>query len=188
MSDKELKKSILYTGGGDDGATSLIGGVRVAKTHPRLCAYGTIDELNSFIGLLMSEITDEYELETLQFVQNCLFEAGAYLADDSEKAVCNITQETVQRIERAIDFIDGNLPRMKGFVLPGGCRSAALAHVCRTVCRRAEREICRLSVKITLDSQLFVFINRLSDLLFAIARNECMLKNKTEIIWQKSCS
>ncbi|MDR1780680.1 MAG: cob(I)yrinic acid a,c-diamide adenosyltransferase [Tannerella sp.] len=182
-----MKKSILYTRGGDGGTTSLAGGTRVAKTHLRIEAYGAIDELNSFIGLLVASISDEYTIETLQAVQHRLFDVGAYLADARQNAGCNISAETVEQIEKVIDLIDSELPRLKGFILPGGCQTAALAHVCRTVCRRAEREIIRLSETISVDAQLLKYVNRLSDLLFAIARRECMLKNKSEFLWENAC-
>ncbi|MDR1408399.1 MAG: cob(I)yrinic acid a,c-diamide adenosyltransferase [Tannerella sp.] len=183
-----MKKSILYTGGGDRGTTSLVGGERVSKTHPRIEAYGTLDELNAFIGLLVAEVDDEYTCEVLQLIQHRLFTVGAYLATGTENAESHITAEIVRSIEESIDCMDGSLPRMKGFVLPGGCPTAALAHVCRTVCRRAERLIYRLSEISPVDAHVLTFMNRLSDLLFAIARNECRLKNKEEIIWKNTCS
>ncbi|MDR1331241.1 MAG: cob(I)yrinic acid a,c-diamide adenosyltransferase [Tannerella sp.] len=181
-----MKKSILYTGGGDRGTTSLVGGDRVSKTHPRLEAYGTLDELNSFIGWLVAEVNDPATLEILERIQNSLFTVGAYLANGAENAESHITQDTIRDIEEAIDRIDGNLPRMKGFVLPGGCRSAALAHVCRTVCRRAERMIYRLADAAPVAPSVLTYMNRLSDLFFAIARNECRLENKEEIIWKNT--
>jgi cob(I)alamin adenosyltransferase len=182
-----MKKSVLYTGGGDRGMTSLAGGTRVSKTHPRIEAYGTLDELNAFTGWLTTQVDDGATLEILQSVQHELFHIGACLADDTENAESRITQESVRRIEEAIDRIDSGLPRMKGFVLPGGCPSAALAHVCRTVCRRAERLIYSLSETAPVDSTVLTYVNRLSDLLFAVARNECYLKNKAEIIWKNTC-
>jgi cob(I)alamin adenosyltransferase len=166
--------------------TSLVGGARVSKTHPRIEAYGTLDELNSFVGWLAAEADDAGTLETLQHIQHRLFRIGAYLATDTDTAESGITPEDIARIEAAIDRIDSSLPRMKGFVLPGGCTTAALAHVCRTVCRRAERLIYKLSEDAPVDAPVLVYINRLSDLLFAVARNECRLKNKEEIIWNSS--
>ena len=235
-----MKKSKLYTRQGDDGTTSLVGGHRVPKTHPRLEAYGTIDELNSFIGLLITEIEDTEVQNILLSVQHKLFAIGSYLATDPQKTTPNsplstpnaqrptlnsqfsilnsplstlnsqfsilnsplsilnsqfstlnsqfstlhsppcIPPTAIQRLEQAIDLLDGKLPAMKGFVIPGGCRSTALAHVCRTVCRRAERQIFRLNAGASLDRSVLVFINRLSDLLFVIARQECVRKNIDE--------
>jgi len=187
----KMKKSILYTGGGDKGMTSLAGGRRVPKTHPRLEAYGTIDELNSFLGLLITETGDKQIQELLLFVQSKLFDAGSYLAADPSETdyplESRIAENAIKRIEEAIDRIDSLLPKMKGFVLPGGTRAAALAHVCRTVCRRAERAVFKLAETETVEENIFVFMNRLSDLLFVIARRECLLKKGEEIFWRNSC-
>lgn len=140
-----MKKSIIYTGGGDKGTTALVGGFRVPKTHPRLEAYGTIDELNSHIGLLMAEMDDPETLDTLRFVQHKLFTVGSYLATDPTKTdfriESRVTPEAIRRLEGAIDRLDAQLPRLKAFVLPGGNRASAEAHVCRTVCRRAGRRL-----------------------------------------------
>jgi cob(I)alamin adenosyltransferase len=186
-----MEKSKIYTGGGDKGKTSLVGGFRVSKTHPRLEAYGTIDELNSFIGLLLAEM-EEYELrELLLFIQSKLFTVGSYLATDPSrteyKIESHISEDSIKRIEEAIDLIDSQLPRLKSFVLPGGARSVALAHVCRTVCRRTERNIYQLAETDTVEEPVLVFMNRLSDLLFVIARKECLLKNGEEIFWNNTC-
>ena len=211
----DSKKSKIYTGGGDKGNTSLVGGFRVSKTHPRLEAYGTVDELNSFIGLLIEEVGDDYTRELLLFIQSKLFTVGSYLATDPSKTEYKIesliTDDSIKRIEDAIDLIDSKLPKMTAFVLPGGSRSAALAHVCRTVCRRAERYIYRLAEadeiaetgevtqfneyeksdvteKINeVEEPVLVFMNRLSDLLFVIARKECILKKGEEIFWNNTC-
>jgi ATP:cob(I)alamin adenosyltransferase len=171
----------LYTRLGDKGKTSLVGGVQESKTHQRLEAYGAIDELNSFIGLLRTEIVDTRKNELIQWVQHKLFSVGSCLATDTEqtklKPECLITAENILRLEEGIDLFDSELPEMRTFILPGGCRSAALAHVCRTVCRRAEREIFRLNEIIPIHDCLLVFVNRLSDLLFVIARHECIICN-----------
>jgi ATP:cob(I)alamin adenosyltransferase len=184
----EMKKSIIYTGGGDKGTTALVGGFRVPKTHPRLEAYGTIDELNSHIGLLMADVDDPETLDTLRFVQHKLFTVGSYLATDPTKTdfriESRVTPEAIQRIESAIDRIDGQLPRLNAFVLPGGNRASAQAHVCRTVCRRAERCIYRLTeTGAEVEEPVLIFMNRLSDLLFVIGRNECVRCGDDEIIW-----
>ncbi|MDR0574637.1 MAG: cob(I)yrinic acid a,c-diamide adenosyltransferase [Tannerella sp.] len=186
-----MEKSKIYTGGGDKGKTSLVGGFRVPKTHPRLEAYGTIDELNSFIGLLITEVDDDNVCDLLQFVQSSLFTVGSYLATDPSKTEykieSHITEDSIKKLEQAMDLMDSRLPKMKSFVLPGGCRSAALAHVCRTVCRRAERNICRLAETDKVEDPVLVFMNRLSDFLFVIARRECILKNGEEIFWNNTC-
>ena len=186
-----MKKSKIYTGGGDKGKTSLVGGFRVPKTHPRLEAYGTVDELNSFIGLLIEEVDDSNTRELLLFIQSKLFSVGSYLATDPSKTEykieSHITDDCIKKIEEAIDLIDSDLPKMISFVLPGGSRSAALAHVCRTVCRRAERNIYCIVESDEVEEPVLVFMNRLSDLLFVIARKECLLKKGEEIFWNNSC-
>jgi len=186
-----MKKSFIYTGGGDKGTTSLVGGQRVSKGHLRLEAYGTVDELNSYLGLFITEIEEQKVIDTLQFIQHKLFTVGSYLATDTAttqlNAASQIKTEDIQKIEQAIDEIDNKLPKMKGFILPGGCKSASLAHICRTICRRAERYICRLAEVENVNDEVLTFVNRLSDYLFIIARYECLLKNKEEIIWDNTC-
>ena len=184
-------KSKLYTRGGDKGMTSLAGGARVPKTHARVETYGMIDELNAFIGLLATETDDEATQELLLFIQSKLFETGSYLATDPSKTEFRIenriTDDTIKKMEEAIDRIDSELPKMKTFVLPGGTRTAALAQVCRTVCRRAERAVFKLAETEEVEANMLVFINRLSDLLFVISRRECLLKKGEEIFWDNSC-
>ena len=186
-----MKKSVIYTGTGDKGTTSLVGGQRVSKASERIESYGTIDELNSFIGLLMTAMKEGPDTEFLSFVQHKLFNIGSYLATDQEtteiQVPSRVSEESVERMEREIDRIDGELPKMKAFILPGGCRSAALAHVCRTVCRRAEREIYRLAETAPVEDLVLKFINRLSDYLFVLARKECIQHNGKEIIWDYTC-
>ena len=186
-----MKKSVIYTGTGDKGTTSLVGGQRVSKASDRIESYGTIDELNSFIGLLMTAMEEGPDTEFLSFVQHKLFNIGSYLATDQEtteiQVPSRVSEESVERMEREIDRIDGELPKMKAFILPGGCRSAALAHVCRTVCRRAEREIYRLAETAPVEDLVLKFINRLSDYLFVLARKECIQHNGKEIIWDYTC-
>jgi cob(I)alamin adenosyltransferase len=188
----DTKKSKVYTKTGDQGTTSLVGGKRVAKSDARIESYGTTDELNAFIGLLMNEVTAKEDLDTLRFVQHKLFAIGSYLATDREstelKPESRISPENISRIEQEIDRIDSRLPPMKHFVLPGGSRPAALAHVCRTVCRRAERQIYRLHEAAEVEEPVLVFINRLSDYFFILARKECIKNNGDEIIWDYTCS
>lgn len=186
-----MKKSTIYTGGGDKGTTSLVGGHRVSKADQRIESYGTVDELNSFIGLLITSIATENDKNFLLFVQHKLFTIGSYLATDPEKTEFKIeskvTPESIEKIEREIDRIDEQLPKMKNFLLPGGNTPAALAHVCRSVCRRAERQIYRLAESCNVEVPLLTFMNRLSDYLFVLARQECRKNNGEEIIWDYTC-
>ena len=186
-----MKKSIIYTGTGDKGTTSLVGGERVSKAHQRIESYGTVDELNSFIGLLITSLEEKADQDFLQFIQHKLFTIGSYLATDQEntelKVESKVMPETITRIEREIDRLDNELPKMRNFILPGGSRPASLAHVCRTVCRRAERQIYRLAETIPVEEPVLVFINRLSDYLFVLARKECIRNNGKEIIWDYTC-
>lgn len=186
-----MKKSIIYTKTGDKGTTSLVGGQRVSKAHQRIESYGTIDELNSFIGLLMTSLEDQKDIDFLSFIQHKLFTVGSYLATDQDttelKIESKVTQETITRIEQEIDRIDSELPKMTNFILPGGCRSASLAHVCRTVCRRAERQIYRLADTVQVEEPVLIFVNRLSDYLFVLARKECINNHGKEIIWDYTC-
>ena len=186
-----MKKSIIYTGTGDDGTTSLVGGQRVSKAHERIESYGTIDELNSFIGLLITELGDEADKRFLLFVQHKLFTIGSYLATDQTttdlRIESQVMPESIERIEREIDRLDAALPKMRAFVLPGGCHSAALAHVCRTVCRRAERRILTLGEQVEIASELLAYVNRLSDYLFVLSRKINLDEKKDEIFWKNSC-
>ncbi|MDR2389454.1 MAG: cob(I)yrinic acid a,c-diamide adenosyltransferase [Tannerellaceae bacterium] len=187
-----MNKSMIYTRTGDGGTTSLAGGKRVSKTDIRLECYGTTDELNAWIGLLTTGISEKEDLDFLLFLQHKLFSVGASLATDKENAKPKgepcITPENISRIEREIDRIDRDLPRMKHFILPGGCRTAAQAHLCRTVCRRAERLIYRLHEKDEVEESIRIFMNRLSDYFFVLARKECVGNNAGEIIWDYSCT
>lgn len=135
-----MKKSLVYTKTGDKGTTGLIGGTRVPKTHIRLEAYGTVDELNSNLGLLATYLMDEHDLNFVQSVQDKLFAIGSHLATDQEKVQLNdvsiITPAEVEAIEREIDAADEILPPLHSFIIPGGSRGSAVCHVCRTVCRR----------------------------------------------------
>lgn len=187
-----MKKSLVYTRTGDKGKTSLVGGQRVSKTDVRIESYGTIDELNSFIGLLMTDVTEETDLAFLRFVQHKLFTIGSYLATDQEntelKIESKVTPESILKIEQEIDRIDNGLPKTRHFTLPGGGRSAALAHVCRTICRRGERNIYRLFDISPIEDNVLIFINRLSDYFFVLARKECIKNNGQEIIWDYTCT
>ncbi len=186
-----MKKSLIYTKTGDDGRTSLVGGTRVSKTHVRLEAYGTVDELNAQIGSLVTYLTDADDRTFLCRVQHRLFAVGSCLATDCERVQLReesmITAAQVEDVEREIDRIDAELSPLKAFVLPGGCRGAAVCHVCRTVCRRAERRILRLAEEAEVPSELLAYMNRLSDYLFVLARKMNQDDKKEEIFWDKSC-
>lgn len=185
-----MTKSPLYTRTGDNGTTSLVGGERVAKDSLRLEAYGTVDELNSHIGLLRAEATDPDTIRTLQTVQNLLFDIGGYLASDPEGTWTlppGVAPHDIEAIEKAIDSLDGQLPKLNSFVLPGGSPQAAHAHIARTVCRRAERRIIALSRQAPVAPEVIRYINRLSDYFFALARFCNTSQNIDEIIWQKNC-
>ncbi|NLY25423.1 MAG: cob(I)yrinic acid a,c-diamide adenosyltransferase [Bacteroidales bacterium] len=183
-----MKKSIIYTKTGDKGATSLVGGTRVQKTHIRLESYGTIDELNSYVGWLNCEIKEKEHHDFLLYLQHKLFTVGSYLATETESkqphAASIITDKDIARIEEQIDKIDATLPRLNRFVLPGGNEAASRAHICRTVSRRAERNVYRVADDFPVVQEVLVFLNRLSDYFFVLAREE---SNKTseEIFWEQ---
>lgn len=183
-----MKKSLVYTRTGDKGMTSLVGGTRVPKSHLRLEAYGTIDELNSFTGWLILEIEDVSDLEMLSYIQHKLFTVGSYLATETEtkdpKKASIIEEKDIIRLENEMDKMDSELPQLRQFVLPGGSESASRAHICRTVCRRAERCIHRVSENYPIDNQVITFVNRLSDYFFLLARKESNKKGK-EIFWNQ---
>ena len=187
-----MKKSHIYTRGGDNGTTSLIGGCRVKKCSLQLEAYGTIDELSSHIGLLAampeSHIKDDTNL--LRWIQTRLFDVGTHLAMphiESKKSPCSINTTHIQKLEKHIDSIDSQLPVLHSFVLPGGCLASAQSHVCRTVCRRAERLITALAEEAPLSPTLLSFINRLSDFFFVYARYLNKMTGVDEISWEKDC-
>lgn len=189
-----MKKSLIYTRTGDKGTTSLVGGVRVPKTHARLEAYGTMDELNAQIGYLISLMEDGEDKEMLKFVQHKLFTLGSYLATDTSKmnlgTESHILPEHVARLEQAIDETDASLPELRAFILPGGSLAASVCHICRTVCRRAERRILALEEmdeKCEIDENVKQFVNRLSDYLFILSRKLNQLTRHDEIYWDKSC-
>lgn len=185
-----MKKSIIYTRTGDKGTTALVGGRRVSKTHVRLEAYGTVDELNSQLGLLHTYLMEE-DRELIFWIQNKLFAVGSYLATDQENTALRmeskICQEDVERLEHQIDEMDGQLPPLKAFVIPGGSRASAVCQVCRTVCRRAERRILTMSETCLVEELVIAFVNRLSDYLFVLSRKLNIMAGVDEIYWDKSC-
>lgn len=184
-----MKKSAIYTKTGDKGTTALVGGTRVAKAHVRLDAYGTIDELNSFVGFLACTIDEAEEREMLSYIQHRLFTVGSYLATETEaippKAASIISDDDIKKIEQRMDEIDSKLPKINKFILPGGSESAGRANLCRTVCRRAERCIYRVKESFPVDDNILMFVNRLSDYFFLLGRKECN-KNGKEIFWEQN--
>ena len=185
---KYMKKSIIYTKTGDKGTTALVGGMRVPKTHIRLEAYGTIDELNSYIGWLNCVVKDKNHEEFLKYLQHKLFTVGSYLATETEvkqpKEASIITERDIERVEKQIDLIDGELPRLNRFVLPGGNEAASRAHICRTVSRRAERNVYNVAENYPVSEAVLIFLNRLSDYFFVLARYESN-KSSQEIFWEQ---
>jgi cob(I)alamin adenosyltransferase len=165
----------------------LAGGKRVSKTDPRIEAYGTVDELNAFIACLSDEIDNREDLAFLLRTQSNLFTVGAYLATENEVDSCLISSEEVLLLEEEMDKIDTLLPPVKYFILPGGCKANSFAHVCRTVCRRAERLIYELDKEEKIDAIVLKYMNRLSDFFFLFARKQSFFNNIEEIIWKNPC-
>lgn len=180
-----MKKSSLYTRTGDDGTTALVGGKRVSKASLKLESYGTVDELNSQLGLLLTYVTDAQDREQLLRCQCNLFTIGAMLATEPEHCKEGFPRSEVEAMELAIDQANEGLPGWRGFTLPGGSRAAAMAHVCRTVCRRAERIICALAQEEPVDPQLAVYVNRMSDYLYVLACRINHLAGVEENLWEK---
>lgn len=192
-----MKITKVYTRTGDKGMTDLVGGVRISKNDPRLEAYGTTDELSSHLGLLaamMAQDSDALEEERQMLVrsQNNLFVIGSYLAIDQSQTplydFARLPDGETTLLEQRIDQLMGTLPEKQGFVLPGGTVSAAQCHVCRTVCRRAERRILELAQHARVDDYILQYVNRLSDYLFVLAKIINFNAGQSEIIWQKTCS
>jgi len=190
----------IYTKTGDKGLTGLIGGKRVWKDSLRIESYGTVDELNSSIGLAVSFLKDlmvqwdKSELENLLTkIQNELFDIGSQLANNDEKiksTLPQITSRHVQDLEKIMDKLEGILPPLKQFILPGGHVLSALLHQARSVCRRAERKCVELWRKETIDEKIVIYLNRLSDTLFLLARWANQLTKTPEIPWKadRNCS
>lgn len=180
-------KSNLYTRTGDSGTTSLVGGQRISKASSRLDAYGTIDEFSAFLGIVLSspECPAE-EKNHLLNIQNRLFDVGAYLATlptDGDKPQLKGMDNAIAEVEGWIDNLDSQTPKINAFILPGGSLISSHAHVARTVCRRAERNILRLTETDWVDPLLIAYINRLSDYLFILARNLNHAAGNEEIRW-----
>jgi cob(I)alamin adenosyltransferase len=176
----------IYTKTGDQGSTSLVAGTRLSKAHIRIEAYGSVDELNAHIGLLADMGSESVWKLILNDIQHELFVLGSQLANDAEemkKHLPSLNQEIVGTLENEIDKYTKILPELKHFILPGGMLAVSQAHICRTVCRRAEREVIKLSETESVDLQIIVFLNRLSDYLFVLSRFIAFENNVPEKIW-----
>lgn len=164
----------IYTKTGDAGNTSLIGGTRVKKNDVRVETYGTLDELNAFLGLLKSNLKSEYLRNNILHIQQFLFELGAFIATDLSKKSPLLTQELIileiKSLESQIDVMEHHLPELTNFIVPGIDNSEAICHVCRTVCRRLERRFCDILDDSELNNSVLIYINRLSDFLFILSR------------------
>ncbi len=181
----------IYTKTGDAGTTGLFAGPRVFKNDTRLQAYGSVDELNSVIGVVICNLPslDDPLLAHLRAIQSDLFAVGAELAtpDPQGQGMCLLAEDRIHALEASIDKMEADLPPLKNFVLPGGCPASANLHWARTVCRRAEREVVSLTlVQETADySRIIVFLNRLSDWLFVAARHQNHLQGVPDEPWQR---
>lgn len=174
----------IYTGTGDEGDTGLFGNRRVAKDDVRIEAYGTIDEVNAFLGLLRANVQDPQFDRQLKAIQDALFEIGADLATEGGQASLKRIEPAIAELESWIDASEARLPQLRSFVLPGGCTTAALLHVLRTVTRRAERRVWELVAGEPVAPQVPRYLNRLSDLLFVIARVLARHENGSEVLWR----
>ena len=163
----------IYTKTGDKGLTSLIGGTRVAKHHIRIESYGTVDELNSYIGLIRDQGITTHDKEILKQIQDRLFTIGSSLAADPEKSkmvIPDIHMADIELLEKEMDAMNENLPELRHFILPGGNNAISFCHIARCVCRRAERLSVHLSEESQVDTKVNIYLNRLSDYLFVLSR------------------
>lgn len=174
----------IYTKTGDAGETGLFGGGRVPKDDPRVQAYGDVDELNATLGFGISLEPGDFELETLQTIQRDLFSIGAELATPNpDKRRAAVTADKVTALEQVIDKHEATLPPLKNFILPGGTPKAAAFHLARTTCRRAERSVVALARDEQLNPVIMHYLNRLSDLLFVLARAVNKRAGRSDIVW-----
>ncbi|MDB5024907.1 MAG: cob(I)yrinic acid a,c-diamide adenosyltransferase [Mucilaginibacter sp.] len=163
----------IYTKTGDKGYTSLIGGTRVPKHHLRIESYGTVDELNSYIGLIRDQDIAAHDKQVLKEVQDRLFTIGSSLASDPEKSkmiIPDLHQADIESLEKEMDAMNENLPELRHFILPGGNNAISFCHIARCVCRRAERLSVHLSEQSQVEGKVNIYLNRLSDYLFVLAR------------------
>lgn len=175
----------VYTKTGDKGTSSLLGGTRVPKYHIRLECYGTVDELNSYVGLIRDSLEEAQVIELLSKVQHTLFNIGSHLANENPDKVETplFSEAEINRLESAIDEYTQALPVLKSFILPGGHPVSSYCHIARTVCRRAERAATRLAEEVEFNELAIKYLNRLSDYLFVLSRKILKDFNKSEITW-----
>ena len=183
----------IYTKTGDKGTTSLFGGTRVPKHHIRIESYGTVDELNSHIGLLRDQEVDQETKDLLIEIQDRLFTIGSILATDPEKQklkngkdrlnIPKVSEKDIEKLEKAMDKMNEELPEMTHFILPGGHQSVSFCHIARCVCRRAERLSTALHDIEAFDDKVLIYLNRLSDYLFVLARKLSKQLQAEEIQW-----
>jgi cob(I)alamin adenosyltransferase len=176
----------IYTKTGDKGLTSLIGGTRVPKHHLRIESYGTVDELNSYIGMIRDQDISKDQKSILKEIQDRLFTIGAALASDPEKSRMKIPDlhlQDIELLEQQMDEMNESLPDLKHFILPGGNTAISFCHIARCVCRRAERITVHLAEESFVDEKITVYLNRLSDYLFVLARKLCMDNGKPDNQW-----
>ncbi len=177
----------IYTKTGDKGKTSLLGGTRVSKSNERINAYGTIDELNAFLGLVSDLDPDDRHREFIRNIQNRLFTIGSSLAAETERAKefkPDLQENDITELEHAIDKMDEILPQMKNFIIPGGHQLVSNTHIARTVCRRAERLVIKLSETEEIEEIIIRYLNRLSDYLFVLSRKQGHDLKIGEIPWK----
>ena len=175
----------IYTKTGDDGNTSLQGNLRISKSHPRIIAYGTVDEANAALGIVLTNSLDVDIVNLLTKIQNELFLLGSDLSNPNLNDVKNrISLEMIQNLESSIDQFTSDLPPLTNFILPGGDIAGAQLHYVRTIVRRAETQVVELSEKDEINSNCIMYLNRLSDLLFVIGRLINKRKGKDDILWK----
>ncbi len=177
----------IYTKTGDKGMTSLIGGTRLSKAHLRIESYGTVDELNSYIGLLRDQDVNSNRRELLKEIQDRLFTIGSHLASEpeqSKKILPDLLASDITLLEKAMDEITGKVAPLKAFILPGGHESISFGHVARTVCRRAERDVIHLKQQEDVEEIVIQYLNRLSDYLFMLCRIMAFELEIEEVVWK----
>jgi cob(I)alamin adenosyltransferase len=183
--DEPVRLTKIYTRGGDAGETSLGDGARVSKLDARIAAFGTVDEVNATVGVVLAGDLPDEMVDVLERVQNELFDVGADLSVPMERdARLRVTQEQVGALERDCDRFNQALPELKSFILPGGTETAARLHVARTICRRAEREAIAAAGAVDVNPVVLVYLNRLSDLLFILARAANAAAGGDEPLWR----
>lgn len=189
-----MRLTKIYTKVGDKGTTLLASGEKVGKDHPRIEAYGTVDELNSFVGLLIDELREANKftkiIEKILLVQNELFDVGGELSTPLEildiKKQQVVSATCIKRLEDEIDEMNSQLKPLENFVLPGGHRANSVAHICRTVCRRAERALVRAKKDIQVRDEVVIYLNRLSDWFFVLSRFVSKELSVKEVLWQQA--